>query len=94
MPISFLEALSFGTLLVSNRNPEELTSKFGIHVGDVLGDGFEKVHLYIEAIESLMENEEQRHLLAIQARKYIEKYHNVADFTKKLRNILLKEVKS
>ncbi|WP_060466001.1 glycosyltransferase family 4 protein [Acinetobacter sp. LMB-5] len=94
LPISFLEALSFGTLLVSNRNPEELTSKFGIHVGDVLGDGFEKVHLYVEAIESLMENEEQRHLLAIQARKYIEEYHNVADFTKKLRNILFQEVKS
>jgi glycosyltransferase involved in cell wall biosynthesis len=37
LPISFLEALSFGTLLVSNRNPEELTEKFGIHVGDVLG---------------------------------------------------------
>ncbi|EPM0154758.1 glycosyltransferase family 4 protein, partial [Acinetobacter baumannii] len=93
LPISFLEALSFGTLLVSNRNPEELTSKFGIHVGDVLGDGFEKVHLYVEAIESLMENEEQRQLLAIQARKYIEEYHNVADFTKKLRNILFHEVK-
>ena len=39
----FLEALSYGTVLVSNRNPEDLTSKFGIHIGDVLGDGFDKV---------------------------------------------------
>lgn len=94
LPISFLEALSFGTLLVSNRNPEELTSKFGIHVGDVLGDGFDKVDLYVEGIEYLMKNEEERHLLAVQARKYIEQYHNVNDFTKKLRNILFQEVKS
>ena len=41
-----------------------------------------------------MENEEQRHVLAVQARKYVEEYHNVADFTKKLRNILFQEVKS
>jgi glycosyltransferase involved in cell wall biosynthesis len=52
LPISFLEALSFGTLLVSNRNPEALTEKFGIHVGDVLGDGFDKVDLLSMQLEA------------------------------------------
>lgn len=36
IPISFLEALSYGTLIVSNRNPENLASQFGNWVGDVL----------------------------------------------------------
>ena len=54
LPVSFLEALSYGTLLISNRNPDDLTSKFGIWTGDVLGDGFDKVGLYVNAIRELM----------------------------------------
>lgn len=93
LPISFLEALSYGTLLVSNRNPEELTSKFGIHVGDVLGDGFDKVDLFVEAIQILLKDETKRLEIAIQARQYIEKYHNVENFTQRLREILIEEAR-
>lgn len=91
LPISFLEALSYGTLLVSNRDPEQLTSKFGVYVGEVLGDGFDKVGLFVKAIETLMQDEAKRLEVAIQARKYIEKYHNVESFTQKLRSILVEE---
>lgn len=89
LPISFLEALSYGTLLVSNRNPENLTEKFGIHVGDVLGDGFDKVHLYVEAIEKLMQNDEQMKLLAQQAVEYVRQVHNVEKFKKDLRDVIV-----
>lgn len=57
LPITFLEALAYGTLLVSCRNPEDLTSKFGRYTGPVLGDGFDKVPLFTSAIEELIENE-------------------------------------
>lgn len=88
LPISFLEALSYGTLLVSNRNPEDLTSKFGIYVGDVLGDGFDKVDLFVEAIESLMRDEAKRVTLSKQAIQYIKDYHSVKDFVENLRKII------
>ncbi len=77
LPISFLEALSYGTLLVSNRNPEDLTAKFGIHVGDVLGDGFDKVNLYIDAISTLMQDKNRSKEIRKEAIEYVKKYHNV-----------------
>lgn len=88
LPISFLEALSYGTLLVSNRNPEDLTSKFGIHVGDVLGDGFDKIDLYVEAINQLLSDEERRNKLSVDAIKYVRKTHDVTDFVKNLRKLI------
>lgn len=88
LPISFLEALSYGTLLVSNRNPENLTSSFGVHVGDVLGDGFDKVPLYTNAITQLISNEERRQQLSDNAVKYIKNNHSVEQFVKDLRQVI------
>ncbi|WP_423853919.1 glycosyltransferase [Acinetobacter guillouiae] len=94
LPISFLEALSFGTLLVSNRNPEDLTEKFGIHVGDVLGDGFDKIDLFVKAIQKLMSDDEMRNTLGTQAIQYIKDRHNVEKFREDLRKMILTEVQS
>lgn len=93
LPISFLEALSYGTLLVSNRNPEDLTSKFGIHVGDVLGDGFDKIDLYVNAINKLLTNENIRAELSLKAIEYIKQIHDVSKVIPTLREIILDEVK-
>ena len=90
LPISFLEALSFGTLLVSNRNPEALTEKFGIHVGDVLGDGFDKVDLFVNAIRSLMLDDEKCQKLGQQAIQYIKDRHSVEDFQENMRTTVLR----
>jgi glycosyltransferase involved in cell wall biosynthesis len=94
LPISFLEALSFGTLLVSNRNPEDLTEKFGIHVGDVLGDGFDKVDLFVDAIKKLMLDDSKREILGKQAIQYIKEKHRVSNFKKNMRATILNELKS
>lgn len=91
LPISFLEALSYGTVLVSNRNPENLTGQFGIHVGDVLGDGFDKVELYSNAVRQLMLNDSLRNELAVQAIEYVKKIHNVEDFVNNTRSIISQE---
>lgn len=88
LPISFLEALSYGTLLVSNRNPEELTSKFGVYVGKVLGDGFDKIDLFVDAINTLMDDETKRKEISQLAIQYIKENHNVTDFIRNLRNII------
>lgn len=93
LPISFLEALSYGTLLVSNRNPEDLTSKFGIHVGDVLGDGFDKVDSYVDAINHLLSNNEQREKISKEAMEYIKTIHNVPKFISDLREVIVEESK-
>lgn len=80
LPITFLEALAYGTLLVSCRNPEDLTSEFGRYVGPVLGDGFDKVPLFVNAIEELINNEELRRELSCKAVEYIREVHPVRKF--------------
>ena len=92
LPISFLEALSYGVLIVSNRNPENLTEKFGVHVGDVLGDGFDKVDLYCSAVNKLMNDDILQKQLAVKAIQYINKVHTVERFVKNTRKIILEEV--
>lgn len=92
LPVSFLEALSYGTLLVSNRNPDDLTSKFGIWTGDVLGDGFDKLHLYIDAIDKLMTDDKLRMTLARRATEYIREVHNVPKFIRDLRTVIKSNV--
>ncbi|MDR2790728.1 MAG: glycosyltransferase [Campylobacteraceae bacterium] len=92
LPISFLEALSYGALIVSNCNPENLTEKFGVWVGDILGDGFDKVDLYAEGIEQLMKNDKNRVKLAKEAVDYVKKIHNIPRFIGDLRNIIFEEV--
>jgi glycosyltransferase involved in cell wall biosynthesis len=93
LPVSFLEALAYGTVLVSNRNPEDLTSKFGIWVGDVLGDGFDKVGLYVDAIRKLMTDDELRRAMADAAIDYVRRIHNVPRFVRDLRNVIYEEAK-
>lgn len=88
LPISFLEALSYGTLLISNQNPENLTAKFGIDVGTVLGDGFESVELYVNAVRDIMQNDENRNKLALEAVEYIKQVHNMPRFITDMKHIL------
>ena len=88
LPISFLEALAYGTLIVSNRNPENLTSKFGVWVGDVLGDGFDKVDLYVNAIQEILEHDEQRSTKAKLAVSYVRDVHNTERIIENLRDVL------
>ena len=55
---------------MSNRNPDDLTSRFGVWTGDVLGDGFDKLDLYVDGINRLMTDEKLRMDLSIQATEY------------------------
>lgn len=91
IPISWLECLSYGTLLVSDLERENLVKNFGAFVGEVLGDGFEKVENYIPAIKELMENDELYTQKAESAIEYIRKNHNIPKFVEDMRNVILSE---
>lgn len=80
IPISWLEVLEKGTLIVSNLNNEDLPRKFGICTGDNLGDGFDNIDKYCDAIAKLIENDELRNKLANEAIQYIRERHSVDRF--------------
>lgn len=88
LPITFLEALAYGTLLVSCRNPEDLTSKFGEFVGTVLGDGFDEVPKFVSAIEHIIGDEEERKRLSCEAVNYIRRIHSVRKFQNEMRQMI------
>lgn len=85
IPISWLETLSYGTVVVSAVERENLASKFGACVGDILGDGFAEVDKFIPAVRELMENDELYARKAEAAVEYIRQTHNIPKFVKDLR---------
>jgi glycosyltransferase involved in cell wall biosynthesis len=91
IPISYLEALAYGTLLVSGFNAEALPERFGVFVGKVLGDGFDKVDLFVDGIRKIMSNEEQRKETARQAVAYVKENHSIKQFQDTMRAIVKEE---
>ena len=55
------------------------------------GDGFDKVHLYVEAIRRIITDDTERSKKAEAAVRYIREVHNTENFIKRLRGILLEE---
>jgi glycosyltransferase involved in cell wall biosynthesis len=91
IPISWLECLSYGTLIVSDLEREGLIEKFGEYVGEVLGDGFDGVERFLPAIKKLMENDDLYVKKAEAAIAYIRETHNIPRFVQKLREIIKEE---
>ena len=91
IPISWLEALSFGTLLVSDLERENLANQFGKYIGEIHGDGFDNIDRFIPAIKELMENDSLYEEKARAAIEYIRETHNINRFTKDLRNVIFEE---
>ncbi len=93
IPISWLEALQYGTLIVSCLDNENLPSKFGNYVGEILGDGYEQVSKFVPAIKELMENDLHYKQKSIAAIKYVREIHNVKAFSKNLKALLKQNIK-
>lgn len=92
IPISWLEALSYGTVLVSDLERESLAEQFGIFVGTVPGDGFDGIDKFIPAIREIMENDEFYSNKAVQAIEYVRNTHNIKRFVNDMREVIIKEV--
>ncbi len=91
IPISWLEALSYGTLIVSCLDVENLPSRFGRYVGSVPGDGLdtEAIELFKSAITFVMENEEWRKQKAKDAVEYVRSNHSIQQFQDDMRSLIL-----
>lgn len=92
IPISWLECLSYGTLLVSALERENLANRFGKYIGEVSGDGFDSVDRFIPAIKELMENDNLYLEKAQKAVEYIRNTHTIERFINDLRQVIIEEV--
>lgn len=88
LPVSFLEAFSYKIPVLSCQNPDNLVSQFGIYTGEILGNGYDKINKFSEALEYLIYDDKERKLLGNRARKYVLNYHSFEYFEKKLHKIL------
>jgi glycosyltransferase involved in cell wall biosynthesis len=88
IPVSFLEALAYGTLIVSCQNPDSLTERFGAFTGKILGDGRDQAELFVKAIRQILVDEPRRAELAERARAYVKQHHNIEAWVKLMREVL------
>ena len=88
IPVSFLEALAYGTLLVSCQNPDAMAERFGVFTGAVLGDGRDQAGAFVAGIEKLIGDEPRRQKLAVEAQEYAKENHGLAKWVEDMRNVI------
>lgn len=94
IPVSFLEALSYGMPIISNRNPDSITEKFGRAVKQVNGDGFEEVDELVDGIREYMENDNLRIKTAKKGIQYIKEVHNLDKYIDDIREVIIEAYES
>lgn len=71
-PFNFIEALQSGIPLVATHDPEGITSKFGIFVGNHPNNsGFSAIPLLVNAIDDLIKNETHRRQLGNAGKSWV-----------------------
>ena len=94
IPVSWLEALSFGTLIVSAFERDDIVGRFGTFVGEVMGDGTDpaSVSQFAGAISYWMTHDAERSATAQQAIEYIRARHSIAAFVDNMRTSIFNEI--
>jgi len=94
IPVSWQEALCYGTLIVSAFERDNIVGRFGTFVGEVMGDGTDKASLkrFTDAIEYWMAHDLERNDTAQKAIEFVRARHSVAMFVKKMRAKILEEI--
>jgi glycosyltransferase involved in cell wall biosynthesis len=95
IPVSWREALSYGTLVVSAFERDNIVGRFGTFVGEVMGDGTDEASLkrFTDAIEYWMTHDLERNATAQKAIQFVRDGHSIAAFTDKMRTAILREIK-
>lgn len=88
IPVSFLEAMAYGTLIVSCQNPDSITEKFGVFTGKVLGDGRDQADAFVQAIQHILSDETGRRKRAEQAIAYVRQEHNLSRWVELMRETI------
>jgi glycosyltransferase involved in cell wall biosynthesis len=91
IPVSWLEALSYGTLIVSAFDRDHIVERFGSFIGEVMGDGTDAKELqrFSEAVERWMTDQVLRNDTAEKAMEFVRSRHSVSAFTTNMRNAIL-----
>jgi glycosyltransferase involved in cell wall biosynthesis len=93
IPISWLECLSYGTVIVSDLEREGLIERFGEYVGEILGDGFDGIDKFLPPIRKLMEDDSLYLEKAQAAVNYVRENHDIPKFVQDLRAIIREEAR-
>ncbi|MGL5052267.1 MAG: glycosyltransferase [Cetobacterium sp.] len=90
IPVSFLEAISYGLKILSCQNPDDITRKNGYFTETILGEGLDKLQNFERGIEECFEKyDEKSIILSIQK---IKENHNLDKFIYNLRNLIKEKV--
>jgi glycosyltransferase involved in cell wall biosynthesis len=94
IPVSWAEALCYGTLIVSAFERDNIVGRFGTFVGEVAGDGTDEAALkrFTDAIEYWMTHDSERNATAQKAIEFVRARNSVATFVNKMRAEILKEI--
>lgn len=93
LPVSFLEAFSYGKCVVSGLDPDGLVTRFGYFAGEHHGLGLDEhaLHAFETQIRLCMADEQGRRTRGEAALRYARQTHSFENFDRHLRRILAVE---
>lgn len=89
IPVSFLEAISYGQKLLSCQNPDDITKNNGYFTGTILGEGLDKLSEFEKGLEICFETYNKEKI--VESIEKIKNKHNLTNFIKNMRELLKKE---
>ena len=90
LPVSIVEGFSYGKTAIASENPDGVTAKYGLWVGDMRGDGHDAhtVDLFAEQVEHIMKGRIDRQKIFNENREYIRRIHSFEKFERTVQDIL------
>lgn len=89
IPVSFLEAVSYGLKILNCQNPDDITVNNGYFTGTILGDDFEELEKFQEGLKYCFDNYNESEIL--EYIKKIRENHNLEKFVTEGRKIIKNE---
>jgi glycosyltransferase involved in cell wall biosynthesis len=92
IPISWIEALACGTIIVSAFDRDDIVSRFGTYIGEVAGDGTDpqSIGRFVEAIDYWMKNEVAFNKTAAAGIEYVRHEHSIPVFAKRMQSEIIR----
>ena len=92
IPVSFLEAISYGLKILSCQNPDNITIDNGYFTGIVLGDGFDELEKFRNGLKYCFDNYNESEILESLIK--IKKNHDLFKFIEEGRKIIKNGVRN
>lgn len=89
IPVSFLEAISYGQKLLSCQNPDDITKNNGYFTGTILGEGLDQIEEFQKGLKFCLENYKESEI--VESIEKIKNNHNLDKFINNMRELLKKE---